>query len=134
MSTPQHDDVLHGPGLASLSVATILAETARRTPERTALVFADHEITYGDLWRQTLAYAGALRARGVGPGDHAAMLVPNVPDFARVYYATLALGAVVVPVHLLFTPQEITYVVRDSGATVLVAAAPLLGPAAEAAV
>lgn len=62
------------------------------------------------------------------------MLVPNVPDFARVYYATLALGAVVVPVHLLFTPQEITYVVRDSGATVLVAAAPLLGPAAEAAV
>ena len=57
------------------------------------------------------------------------MLVPNVPDFARVYYAALALGAVVVPVHLLFKADEIEFVLRDSGADVLVAAAPLLAEA-----
>ncbi|WP_454112625.1 AMP-binding protein [Microbacterium aurum] len=49
------------------------------------------------MWAQTRAYAGALRSRGIGSGDRVAMMVPNVPDFARVYYGALALGAIVVP-------------------------------------
>ncbi len=53
-----------------------------------------------------------------------AVLIPNVPDFARVYYAVLSLGAVVVPVHLLFKAEEIEHVLRDSGASLLVLAAP----------
>ena len=46
-------------------------------------------------------YATVLRDAGVGPGDKVALLMPNVPDFPRVYYAALSLGAVVVPVHAL---------------------------------
>jgi long-chain acyl-CoA synthetase len=61
------------------------------------------------------------------------MLVPNVPDFPRVYYAILALGAVVVPIHLLFKTEEIRFVLEDAEADLLVAAAPLLGEAAPAA-
>ncbi|GAA3629112.1 long-chain fatty acid--CoA ligase [Kineosporia mesophila] len=117
-------------------MAAILAETARRTPDRTALISGDQSIAYGPLWDQTRSYAGALADRGVGPGTRVAMLVPNVPDFARVYYAVLSLGAVVVPVHLLFKAGEIEHVLRDSGASLLVLAAPALGeglPAAAAA-
>ncbi len=56
------------------------------------------------------------------------MLVPNVEDFPRVYYATLALGAVAVPVHALLKRREIEYVLRDSGASLLVLRrAPLIG-------
>ena len=116
-----------------MSVAAILAETAHRTPDRTAFFLGDQVVRYGELWDQTRAYAGALRARGIGPGDRVAMIVPNVPDFARVYYGVLALGAVVVPVHLLFKAEEIEFVLRDSGATILVAAAPMLAEAAPAA-
>ncbi len=65
---PHHDDALTGAGHGTLSVAAILAETARRTPERTALVMGEQSIAYGALWDQTRAYAGALAARGVGPG------------------------------------------------------------------
>ncbi len=127
------DPALTGPGHGTLSVAAVLAETARRTPGRTALIIGDRSIAYGPLWDETCAYAGALQARGVGPGTQVAMLVPNVPDFARVYYAVLALGAVVVPVHLLLKAEEIEHVLRDSGASLLVAAAPLLGEALPAA-
>ncbi|MEP7762411.1 long-chain fatty acid--CoA ligase [Sanguibacter sp. 25GB23B1] len=129
----QTDEAITGPGRGSLSVAAILAETAHRMPERTAVVCFGRSITYGDLWAQTLAYAGALRELGIGRGDRVAMLVPNVPDFPRVYYAALSLGAVVVPIHLLFKTEEIEFVLRDSGARVLVAAAPLLGEAGPAA-
>jgi long-chain acyl-CoA synthetase len=109
-----------------MSVASILAETAHRTPERTALIYAGAEISYGVLWEETLRYAGALREFGVEPGDRVALLIPNVPDFPRTYYAVLALGATVVPVHALLKAEEIDYVLRDSGAKLLICAAPLL--------
>jgi long-chain acyl-CoA synthetase len=127
------DPALAGAGFGTLSVAAILSESARRTPESVALFCMGAAITYRELWDQTRAYAGALRDRGVRPGDRVAMAMPNVPDFPRVYYAVLALGAVVVPIHPLFKAEEVEYVLRDSGAAVVVAAAPLLaevGPAA----
>ncbi|WP_109211013.1 MULTISPECIES: AMP-binding protein [Microbacterium] len=133
MTTHRTDPAIDGPGFATLSVASILAESAVRHADRTALHFAGTRTTYRELWDQTRAYAGALRARGIGRGDRVALLAPNVPDFARVYYAALSLGAIVVPVHLLFKSDEIAYVLRDAGADLLVAAAPLLGEAAPAA-
>ncbi|MBF4609008.1 long-chain-fatty-acid--CoA ligase [Curtobacterium sp. VKM Ac-1393] len=118
------------PTRATASVAAILAESAARYPDDVAVIVGDRRTTYSELWAQTLAYAGALRARGVTEGSRVAMLVPNVEDFARVYYATLALGAVVVPVHALLKRREIEYLLQDSGATLLVCAAPLLAEGA----
>ena len=120
-------------GYATMSVASILAETARRSPDNLALIFGDQKISYAELWDQTLTYAGALRARGIGPGDAVALLIPNVPDFPRAYYAILSLGAVVVPVHALLKGEEIAYVLRDSGAKLLICAAPLLAEGAKGA-
>ncbi|ROS78429.1 long-chain fatty acid--CoA ligase [Cellulomonas sp. PhB143] len=127
------DPAIDGDGFGTLSAATILSGTAARHPARTAILYGDETITYADLWAQALAYAGALRARGVGRGDRVAVLVPNVPDFPRVYYAVLALGAVVVPVHLLFKADEIEHVLRDCGIDLMVAAGPVLGEALPAA-
>lgn len=131
--THRPDPAIDGPGFTTLSVASVLAESAVRHPDRPALHFAGTTTTYRELWDQTRAYAGALRDRGIGRGDRVAMLIPNVPDFARVYYAALSLGAVVVPVHLLFKTDEIAFAVRDSGADLIVVAAPLLGEAVPAA-
>ncbi|NUT72587.1 long-chain fatty acid--CoA ligase [Pseudarthrobacter sp. C4D7] len=117
-------------GFATISVAAILAESAKRTPDSIALVVGGDRVSYSDLWNQTRAYAGALRARGIGAGDAVAVLIPNVPDFARVYYAILSLGAIVVPVHALLKAREIEYVLQDSGARLLVCAAPLLAEGA----
>ena len=131
--THQPDPAIDDAGFSTLSVASILAESAVRHADRTAFHFAGTTVSYRELWDQTRAYAGALRARGIGRGDRVAMLVPNVPDFARVYYAVLSLGAVVVPVHLLFKADEIAHVLRDSDADLLVVAAPLLTEAVPAA-
>ena len=133
-----NDDVLDGPGFATVSVATILAESAHRRPDKTAVIWAGQtgpqaRATYSELWRDAKAVAAVLRARGVGRGDRVAMLVPNVPDFPRIYYAILALGAVVVPIHLLFKRDEIAHVLKDSGAVMVVIGAPSLAEALPAA-
>ncbi|MEV8147450.1 long-chain fatty acid--CoA ligase [Arthrobacter sp. NPDC080073] len=125
--TPTND------GFGTVSVAAILAESAARCPEGTALIVGDEETSYGQLWEQTRAYAGALRARGIGPGDPVAVLIPNVADFARAYYAVLALGGIVVPIHALLKAGEIQYALRDSDARLLICAAPLLGEGAQGA-
>lgn len=105
---------------ATLSLAAILAESARRYPQRTAVVDGALRVSYADLWREALTVAAALRDLGVRPGDRVALQCPNVADFPRAYYGILALGAVVVPVHLLLTAREVAYTLRDSGARLLV--------------
>ena len=115
---------------ATMSVAAIPAEGAARHGELNAITVNGQSTSYRQLWDETRAYAGALRQRGIGEGDRVAVLIPNVTDFARVYYAVLALGAVVVPIHALLKRHEIAYVLEDSGARLLVCAAPLLGEGA----
>jgi long-chain acyl-CoA synthetase len=104
-----------------LALASILAESALRHETRTAVVAGEKRIGYAELWEDARRYAAFFRSRGIEAGDRVAMLLPNVPDFPRVYFGIVAIGAVAVPVHALLTPQEIAYVLRDSGAKVLVA-------------
>ncbi len=113
-------------GFATMSVAAILAETAARMPDRIAVIVGDQQISYARLWAEARGYAGALKARGVGEGTPVAMLIPNVADFPRVYFAVLSLGGIVVPIHSLLKAEEIDYVLQDSGSQLLVCAAPLL--------
>lgn len=114
----------------TLSVAAVLAESAARHADRTAITVGGQGTTYAQLWEQARAYAGALRDAGIGENDRVAVLIPNVTDFARVYYAVLSLGAVVVPIHALLKRHEIAYVLEDSAAGLMICAAPLLGEGA----
>ncbi|MER5254496.1 long-chain fatty acid--CoA ligase [Streptomyces sp. NPDC002855] len=105
--------------MATLSLAAILAEPARRHPDRTALVEGELRLSFGELWEQARTQAAALGGLGVGPGDRVALMAPNTAEFPRAYYAILAAGGVVVPVHLLLSAEEVEHVLRDSGATLL---------------
>ncbi|MFH9402092.1 long-chain fatty acid--CoA ligase [Streptomyces sp. NPDC017638] len=105
--------------MATLSVAAILAENARRRPRKTALVEGELRLTFAEVWRRALARAGALTGLGVRPGDRIALMAPNTAEFPVAYYAIAAAGGVVVPVHLLLSADEVRHVLKDSGATVL---------------
>jgi long-chain acyl-CoA synthetase len=110
----------------SLSLASVLGEAALRHRGKTALMAGEEPVSYARLWEEARRFAGRLRAMGVEPGDRVAILILNTPDFPRVYYGILALGAVVVPIHALLTPPEIAFILADSGAKLLVCAGPLV--------
>ena len=118
---------------ARLSIASILAESARRYPDKDALVLGDTRLTYTQVWGMARRYAAVLAADGIGPGSRVALLLPNIPHFAFAYYGALALGATVVPVHALLRADEIAYTLTDSQCSVLITAAPLLGEAVKGA-
>jgi long-chain acyl-CoA synthetase len=105
--------------MATLSVAAILAENARRRPDKTALVEGDLRLGFAEVWQRARAQAAALVGLGVRPGDRVALMAPNTAEFPVAYYAIAAAGAVVVPVHLLLSAAEAEHVLRDSGAGLL---------------
>jgi long-chain acyl-CoA synthetase len=106
--------------MATLSLAAILADNARRRPGKLALIQGEERHTFGELWDQVRARAAALGQKyGIRPGDRVGLMAPNTVDFPRAYYAILAAGGVVVPVHLLLSADEAAHVLRDSGVDLL---------------
>jgi long-chain acyl-CoA synthetase len=103
----------------SLNLASLLDHQARLVPDRPAVSMRPYAFTYGQLNAVANQAAAGLQARGFGPGDHIALACPNTPHFPIAYYAILKLGAVVVPLNVLFKPREIAYHLADGDAKAL---------------
>ncbi|UWX97046.1 long-chain fatty acid--CoA ligase [Arthrobacter zhaoxinii] len=100
------------------NLAGILTDTVARFPERTALKLDDTVISYAALDAMSAKVAGLLASRGVKPGDRVALVMPNIPQMAFLYYGTLRHGAVVVPMNPLLKAREVAYHLQDSGARI----------------
>ncbi|MEP0773198.1 MAG: long-chain fatty acid--CoA ligase [Acidobacteriota bacterium] len=74
-----------------------------------------------EFHRRTVALAAALPGLGVKRGDRVMLLSENRPEWHMVDIATLAVGAVNVPVYPTLTPAQLAYQLRDSGAVLVVA-------------
>jgi long-chain acyl-CoA synthetase len=101
-----------------LNLATLLEDSARRAPEREAVIFDDFRLTYAAVDAAANQVANGLAGLGIQPGDKVAISCPNLPYFPIVYYGILKAGAVVVPLNILLKPREITYHLDDSDARV----------------
>lgn len=97
-----------------------LDRTASKFGDRPAYIFFGARISYRTLGDHSDRLAKALREFGVSKGDVVALYMPNHPAFAIAYYAALKIGAVVTPMNPLYTPREVAYQAKDSGAKVLV--------------
>ncbi len=105
----------------SLNLASIVRSSARRHPDRIALVVGERRITYRELDGAARRFAGALQGLGVEPGKHVALMLPNVPQFVIAYFGAHYAGCPVVPLNVLLTANEVAYHLRDSDAVALVA-------------
>jgi acetyl-CoA synthetase len=77
-------------------------------------------ISYGALRETSNRLANVLAARGVGRGDRVAILLPQAPAVAASHIAIYKLGAIALPLAMLFGVEAIAYRLRDSGARVLI--------------
>jgi len=99
-----------------LNLSVLLEDTARRHPDRDAVVLGDARVDYRTLEAKANQVANLLVARGIEPGDKVALSCPNLPQFPAVYYAILKTGAVVVPLNVLLKGREVAYHLEDSDA------------------
>ena len=99
-----------------MNLARLGEENVRRFPEYVALHFEGREWTNVDQQRAACRLANALRRLGIGPGDRVVVMLPNCPEVLHAYGAVLKLGAVIVPVIFLLSPEEVRHILADSGA------------------
>jgi long-chain acyl-CoA synthetase len=116
-----------------VNLATNLIHAAERFPDRSAVRLDDTVLTFTDLADRSARAAALIREAGVAPGDRVAIMMPNLPEFAVVYYGILRAGGVVVPMNPLLKEREVAYYLGDSEARLIVAWSGCTEPAAAAA-
>ena len=96
-------------------LAGSLKTTALKYPDRIAIRFAGRETSFAQLDALSDRVAANLAALGMQRADRIALYCPNSDVFALAYLGIIKAGATVVPINLLLNPNEISYILEDSG-------------------
>ncbi len=106
---------------------------AQQFPDKPAVIMAGSGavLTYRELDERSARFARFLHDRGLRRGDHIALLTDNNAKAFEVYWAALRSGLYITAVNRHLAPPEISYVVRDCGAGVLIVSASLRDMAVE---
>jgi len=97
-----------------------LLDLSRTHDGRLFTILDDERISYAANWRATAAFARALQAMGVGPGDRVAFAMRNLPEWPMVFFAITTIGAIAVPLNAWWTGAELAYGIRDSGSKIVI--------------
>lgn len=114
---PTRSPVESGPITADLG--TIVTRAARRFGAKTALIAPGRTLTYSELDDLCDRVAGGLYDIGVRPGDRVSLYSPNRWEWVIAYHAALRAGAVVNPVNVMLTAEEVAFVLNDCGAAAI---------------
>ena len=90
-------------------------------PEWEFIVFNDERFTYQEIHKKAAQTANALKNLGVKKGDRIAICMANNPEYIISFMAVTSMGAVCVLLNSWWVPNEITYGLENSEATVLIA-------------
>ncbi len=123
-ATPWANNYLHPSKweqvFAPLSVHDMFFNSAERRGNAAIADFMGRKFSYSEMAEQVRRFARGLQLRGIGKGDHIGLFLPNVPHYIAAYYGALAAGATVVNFSPLYTVDELSHQVADSGTSILV--------------
>ena len=111
---------------ARFNIGTAVSDAwAAQNPDRVALIEHADEgepecMTYGELSARSDALANALRALGIRRGDRVALLLPQSFETAIAHAAICKLGAIALPLALLFGVEAIEYRMQTAGVRAIV--------------
>ncbi len=109
-----------------------LAISARRYPDKTALIFLGQALRYGDLLARAERLAAHLQHLGVQKGDRVVLNMQNCPQLVIAHFAILRANAVVVPVNPMNRAEELKHYIVDPDARVAITTADLASELAHA--
>lgn len=108
-------------GMGVLNLVEKVRQQALEQPEKTAYHFMGKNTSYSEFEQTVDRFAKALQDMGVEKGDHVALLLGNTPHFLISLYSAMRIGATVIPVNPIYTPDEISYIVQNGDVKVVIA-------------
>jgi acyl-CoA synthetase (AMP-forming)/AMP-acid ligase II len=115
------------------NIGFLLTRRAHMNPANEALfdVAAGRRFTFAELDAYTNQVANGLLGLGVTKGDRVALLMMNSHEFVASFFAVAKIGAVVVPLNWRLVPDELEFIAKDSGSTVMIAGEEFAGAVTE---
>jgi long-chain acyl-CoA synthetase len=104
-----------------ISVYEMLANSASKFPSNTAVNYYGNKISYKELLSETDRCAAALKYMECGPGDHVAVILPNIPQAVMLFYACSRIGAICDMIHPLSAVNELKDYIASSDAKAIFA-------------
>jgi amino acid adenylation domain-containing protein len=104
----------------------------QRNPDAIAVFSQQGSQTYLELHEQSLSLASRLQARGLGPGDYVAVCLDRTPELIVALVAILLTGAAYLPLDANYPEDRLTYMLSDSGASLLITKRNALGASVSA--
>jgi long-chain acyl-CoA synthetase len=108
------------PPIPEVSIYELFACTAKKYPDKTAVIFLDRKITYRDMDDMINRYAALLIDLGVKKGDVVATMLPNCFQHWIAFFGANRIGAAHTPLNVMYKDREIAYQIKDSGAKTIV--------------
>lgn len=87
--------------------------------DKVGVIDGEREFTYRQYAERTHRLASALRHLGVQPGDRVSFLTYNSHQLLEAYYGVIEAGAVLNPINIRLTPEEIAYILDHAGSKVV---------------
>ncbi|MDH3621963.1 MAG: long-chain fatty acid--CoA ligase, partial [Gammaproteobacteria bacterium] len=110
------------------SPAHILPAAAKTYGDKVALITEDAQLSFNELEQRSNQLANALVGRGIKAGDRVSLYSPNCWEWVVSYHGVLKTGAVVNPVNVMLTPEEVEFVANDCGAKLIIGSSEKLEP------
>jgi long-chain acyl-CoA synthetase len=109
-----------------MNLATVFSTGAEQYAQKTAVFWAEREISYAKLLAQSQSVSARLQNNfGVKPGDRVAIWLKNCPEFVAGVFGILLADAVVVPINNFLKPAEVSYILNDAGIDLVITDAEL---------
>ncbi|MGB9627166.1 MAG: class I adenylate-forming enzyme family protein [Thermodesulfobacteriota bacterium] len=108
------------PLIKNQSLFGAIEEICEKYPDKTALLYLGEKYSYSELRDMVRRFASSLSNLGVGINDKVMIYIPNCPQFLIAYFGIQEIGAIPVPVSPIYTPFEMEYMIKDSGAETII--------------
>ncbi|HID77858.1 MAG TPA: benzoate-CoA ligase family protein [Planctomycetaceae bacterium] len=107
------------PERLNAAVVFVDSHLAAGRGSKTAILCGDRSISYQELYENVNRVGNALKQLEVRIEERVALLLPDIPEWAYVFFGAMKLGAVAVPMNTSLKPRDYEYLLNDSRARVL---------------
>jgi acyl-CoA synthetase (AMP-forming)/AMP-acid ligase II len=106
------------------NIAEGLILNVARYPDKTAVVYKERRITFRELNNRVNRLANHLLELGIQKGDRIGFMLYNSNQFIEIFYASMKIGAIAVPINFRLVPREVKWIADNSGCKVFVYSKP----------
>ena len=108
------------PEIPKIAIHELFGKTVAENLDKTAVIFYGKEYSFNEIWELSSKLADAFEKLGVNKGDRIGTLLPNSIQQILAYFAVSRLGAIMVPMNVMYKERELSYLISDSTPKIMV--------------